>query len=131
MVLPTLGIVVAILDVATRIRGLNVLKNPTKLLKGMLVGLGSYLPEIIGHLYQAATIPHRERQNEDRTVADTAAAVQYEKQSREQNQMDRHEESETVDDNELGKTEEITSVLVRSTPRIVRKLRTGLQNFAI
>lgn len=63
---------------------MNFLKKPTRLLKGILLGVGTGLLDLIVHLEHGAAIADKRGEDGDRSVADTVAAVQYNgKESRE------------------------------------------------
>lgn len=61
MVPLTSGIVYALQNVHTEIRVSNIPKEPTTLPQGMATSVDSDLPEVVLHLYQAATISTEER----------------------------------------------------------------------
>lgn len=67
-----------------------------------LTGVGTSLPELIVYLDQAAIIPAEERKNEDKSVADTVAVVQYNGKELQKYNMETHKEVETVIDSMLN-----------------------------
>lgn len=77
------------------------LKIPINLTKGMLVVVGTYLPDIIDHSGHAA-IKHTERGGEkkDRSVTDKVAALHHNENELRDDELDRHKEVETADDND-------------------------------
>lgn len=66
--------------------------------------------------------PALKRGNTDKPVEYTIASVQYKKEESKGPQIYRHKEIKTVDDNELDRDWQTTSILVHRTPKVVRHL---------
>lgn len=67
----------------------------------MLIGFGSDLSGEIVHLNQYAAIPAKKRKEEDKSVKDSVAAVQYKNSESKWGHMDRRKETEIVHDNTM------------------------------
>lgn len=77
MVLSASAIINALLHVSTPIHIANFPKKRTTQPKGMLIGVGTYLPDVVVHLVQAAIILDEGKKKENWSVADPVAFVHY------------------------------------------------------
>lgn len=70
----------------------------------MKVGVCTPFPDVIVHLNQATTnSAERRGEKEYNSVTNTIAAIDYKEKESQDDQMDRHKEFVTIDDNELDK----------------------------
>lgn len=97
----------ALPHVPTKIHVANFSKELATLLKAILIGEGTNLPEVNDHLDQSSTLylpqpPGKERKEKETSIADTVAAVQYkELKESQEDHMDRHKQVETFYNNML------------------------------
>lgn len=89
VVLPASEIVKDLIHVPRKIHVANISKKQETLLKGILIGVGTDLPEVIVHLNQAAIILPEDRKEEDKSVAVTVAAVQHKEYEYREGQMNK------------------------------------------
>lgn len=132
IVLPASGIINALIQKPIPIHVSKFSKIPPKWLNGVLTGVQTNLHKLIVHPDQAAIMlpsSREKRRQEDNSVANRAAAVQYKEKKLQYGQMDKHEKFETVDGNSFDKECRKTSILVLTMPKNVRKVRTRLPSF--
>lgn len=111
-----------------KFRVANLSKKLTNLSNGMSIGVGAKLPEVFANQNQAATISPKERKEEYMPVSDTVASVQYGDKNHEKSRWTSTKKwrpSMTVSWIQTG---EKTSILVQSTPKIVRNVWTRFPN---
>lgn len=130
VVLPSPVIVKALPHIPRKLHVENFSKKRTTLPKGVLTSIRTDILLVIFHLDQAATIPGKKKKEEDKSVAYTVAAM-YSAKKKDQKKTGwtdtkKLRPSITISWIQIG---EKTSIMVHSTPKIVRRFWTNLPKF--
>lgn len=120
MVLQAPGVVNAVLHIPTKMCMVISSKIPTTRLKRILAGVMPNLPKEIVHSAQTATISSKERKEEDTSVAYTVVALHHKGKESREDPMARHKKSRRSMIMSCIQIGDTTSILVHSTPKIVR-----------